>query len=165
MSGSKKCRIKIYTLPTCPHCLELKEFLQKLKVQFEEVDVSKSAQLAHQLAKRTGQAVVPVTELDDELIVGFDPAKIKDALQVQQLIKGMEAYANSQGFKLNPNREWVKRVMKGLLANEQRYGARYCPCRTLTGDPQLDKQNICPCAFHRAEIEQKGSCLCGLFIR
>lgn len=74
-------------------------------------------------------------------------------------------YAENNGFRLNPDKEAVKRLIKGLLANEKKYGARYCPCRRVSGNIEEDKKKICPCQWHRQEIEKDGHCYCGLFFK
>jgi len=74
-------------------------------------------------------------------------------------------YARKNGFSLNPDREAVERIVKGLLEREKKFGARYCPCRRITQDQEEDRKIICPCVFHRQEIEKEGHCLCGLFIK
>jgi len=88
-----------------------------------------------------------------------------DDKKVKNLIESYEEYAERNGFKLNPNREVVERLVKGLLANEERYGARYCPCRRVSGNLEEDKGKICPCQWHREEIEKDGHCFCGLFVK
>ena len=45
------------------------------------------------------------------------------------LIIWSDNYAKQNGFKLNPDTKAVQRVVKGLLANEQKYKEKYCPCR------------------------------------
>ena len=77
----------------------------------------------------------------------------------------VQAYADSEGFVLNSNVEKVNRVLKGLHNNAVKHGAEYCPCRVRTGDPEKDKSIICPCAFHKDEIESQGFCHCHLFYR
>ena len=57
-------------------------------------------------------------------------------------------YAEKNGFQLNPGREAVERLIKGMLENEKEYGARYCPCRRITGNPEEDEPKICPCQWH-----------------
>ncbi|MFH1841454.1 MAG: ferredoxin-thioredoxin reductase catalytic domain-containing protein [Candidatus Nealsonbacteria bacterium] len=84
-------------------------------------------------------------------------------MEIEELIKKYKAYAESKGFKLNSNEEILKRLMQGLLENEKRHGARYCPCRRITGNKEEDKAKICPCIWHLEEIEKEGHCLCGLF--
>jgi len=68
-------------------------------------------------------------------------------------------YAESQGFKLNPDKEVVDRILEGLLNNEKNEGYRYCPCK------EHKKENICPCKAHKNEIEEMGHCTCGLFVK
>ncbi len=81
------------------------------------------------------------------------------------MIKGYEEYAAGKGFKLNPNKVVVEKIIRGLLENEKKYGKRYCPCRRATGIAANDTKNICPCAYHLEEIEKLGHCLCGLFVK
>jgi len=83
----------------------------------------------------------------------------------EEMIKWYEDYAKKNGFRLNPDKEAVERLIKGLLANEKKYGARYCPCRRVTGNIEEDRPKICPCQFMRKEIEEQGHCLCGLFFK
>ena len=84
---------------------------------------------------------------------------------IEEIIKHYEEYAKKNKFKLNPNREVVERLIKGMLENEKKFGERYCPCRRITGNKEEDKGKICPCYWHREEIEKDGHCLCGLFIQ
>lgn len=85
-------------------------------------------------------------------------------MDTEKLRELMKKYAESKGFKLNPDGEVVNFIIKGLLKNEARYGYRYCPCRVVTGDRAKDAKLICPCAYHRGEIERMGHCHCGLFV-
>lgn len=85
--------------------------------------------------------------------------------ELEPLIKNYQEYAERNGFKLNPNREVVERLIKGMLENEKKFGERYCPCRRITGNPEEDKPKICPCQWHREEIERDGHCFCGLFVK
>lgn len=84
---------------------------------------------------------------------------------MEKLIQKYGEYARENGFSLNPDREAVERIVKGLLEREKKFGARYCPCRRITQNQEEDKKIICPCAFHRQEIEKDGHCLCGLFVK
>ena len=83
----------------------------------------------------------------------------------EELRRYSESYAKSQGYKLNPDEKIVETVINGLLENERRYGFRYCPCRVVTGNKRKDSKIICPCAFHRKEMEEDGTCKCGLFLK
>lgn len=85
--------------------------------------------------------------------------------KIEEIIANYEKYAAENGIKLNPNKKVVEGIIKGLLLNEEKYGARYCPCRRVTGNVEEDKKKICPCFWHKEEIEKNGRCLCGLFVK
>jgi len=82
----------------------------------------------------------------------------------KNVLKRMEEYAVRNGYRLNPNEKLVKILIKGLVRNYRKYGELYCPCRRLSGDPKYDQLLICPCAFHKREINERGRCHCGLFV-
>ena len=84
---------------------------------------------------------------------------------MDKVIEPYQAYAVKSGFRLNPDREAVARVIKGLLENEKKHGQRYCPCRRVTGNIEEDRLKICPCAWHLKELEHDGRCQCRLFVK
>ena len=63
--------IKIYTTPTCAYCHALMDWLDEMGVQYVEMDATKNPEITS----------VPVTEIGDEKIVGFDRPAIKRALK------------------------------------------------------------------------------------
>lgn len=76
-------KVKIYTTPACSYCQTLKEFLRENGLEFEEIDVSKDQQAAGEIIRRSGQMSVPVTEIDGQMIVGFDRKKLVDLLKLR----------------------------------------------------------------------------------
>ncbi len=76
-----------------------------------------------------------------------------------------EEYARENGWVLDPDKDVLDRVIKGLARNEQRFGHRYCPCRLRSRDEEKDKAIICPCIWHRDEIAKDGHCHCMLYFR
>jgi ferredoxin-thioredoxin reductase catalytic subunit len=81
----------------------------------------------------------------------------------EELRKNIKEYAERVGIKVNPDKEKVDIIIKGLLKNKEKYGEVYCPCRIVTGNKKKDEEIICPCVFHRGEIELEGHCRCWLF--
>lgn len=73
-------RVKIYSTPFCPYCQIAKEFLKGRGVEFEEVNVQEDRAAALEMIQKTGQNGVPVIEIDDNIIVGFNQEKIIEAL-------------------------------------------------------------------------------------
>ena len=63
--------IKIYTTPTCAYCHALMDWLDSMGVSYKEVDASKDPDIKS----------VPVTEIGDQRIIGFDRPAIKKALK------------------------------------------------------------------------------------
>lgn len=75
-------KITVFTTSSCPWCVKVKEFLKEHKVTFKEVNVGEDQQAAEEMVKKSGQMGVPVTEVDGEIIVGFDEPKLKKALKL-----------------------------------------------------------------------------------
>ncbi len=83
----------------------------------------------------------------------------------KELLMEYEDYANDNDFILNPDKKIVEGILKGLSRNEEVHGARYCPCRRITGNRREDKNIVCPCIYHKEEIEIDGKCMCSLFFK
>jgi len=73
--------VTIYTTLTCPYCRRVKDFLKANKINFEEIDVTKSREAIDRLIEKSGQIGVPVIEIDGEIIVGADIQKLKEKLK------------------------------------------------------------------------------------
>ena len=74
-------KIKVYSTPTCPYCVMAKDFLKKKGVKFEDIDVSEDEEAGEELVKKTGQYGVPVIEIGNDLVIGFDKEKIESLLK------------------------------------------------------------------------------------
>ena len=77
-------KVKIFLTPACPYCFTLKEFLKEHNIKFEEIDVSKNKETREEMIKKSGQLEVPVVEIDGQIIVGFDKAKICKSLNIKE---------------------------------------------------------------------------------
>lgn len=74
--------VKIYSTPTCPYCRMAKDFLKQNNVEFTDIDVSFDETAGQEMVNKSGQIGVPQLEIDGEIIVGFDKAAIKRALDL-----------------------------------------------------------------------------------
>ena len=72
--------VKVYSTPTCPYCIRAKQFLRDNNIVFTDIDVSSNEQAAQDMIERSGQMGVPVFDIDGEIIVGFDKARIQQVL-------------------------------------------------------------------------------------
>ncbi len=82
----------------------------------------------------------------------------------EELFERLTKYAASQDKELNADRDHVMALMAGLLKNEERYGYRSCPCRLAKNDREADRDIICPCDYMEPDVEEYGSCYCGLYV-
>ena len=71
-----------------------------------------------------------------------DDNKAQEEIKIRKLIQDYVAHSP---YKLNPDAKIVDRVVKGLVMRKIKFGYPYCPCRLVTGDPEKDKNIICPC--------------------
>ncbi len=76
-------RVVVYSTPTCSWCNALKSYLRKNGVRFVDIDVSRDQRAAEELVRRTGQQGVPQTDIDGQIVVGFDKAKIDLLLELK----------------------------------------------------------------------------------
>ncbi|PIV55574.1 ferredoxin:glutaredoxin reductase [Candidatus Desantisbacteria bacterium CG02_land_8_20_14_3_00_49_13] len=72
--------------------------------------------------------------------------------------------AESGGYYLNPDTGFAKELVRGLIANEERYGYQSCPCRLASGIKKEDLDIICPCDYRDEDIGEYGACYCALYV-
>lgn len=72
--------IKIYSTPTCPYCVRVKEYLNGKGVAFEDYDVSRDRAKADEMIMKSGQRGVPVLDIDGVIVIGFDRPRIDSIL-------------------------------------------------------------------------------------
>jgi glutaredoxin 3 len=74
--------VTIYTTPTCHFCHDAKEFFKANNVAYTEHDVAADTDKRTEMIDLTGQMGVPVIQVGDDVIVGFDESKLKELLGV-----------------------------------------------------------------------------------
>jgi len=77
-------KVRIFITPFCPYCVTLKEFFKKNKVAFEEIDVLKNEKDKEEMVRKSGALTVPVVEIDNEIVIGFDKEKISKLLNIKE---------------------------------------------------------------------------------
>jgi glutaredoxin 3 len=81
MAGKKK-KVIVYTAEWCPWCHRTMDFLKENKVEFESRDVETGG-FAQEAMKKSGQAGIPVIDVDGEIVVGYDVKKLKELLDLK----------------------------------------------------------------------------------
>jgi|YelNatPaOPRAMG01_1025707.scaffolds.fasta_scaffold41387_3 glutaredoxin-like YruB-family protein len=72
--------VKVYSTPSCPWCQLTKKYLKEHNIPFEDIDVSRDEKAAMEMVLKSGQMGVPVIEIDDNIIIGFNKPLIDELL-------------------------------------------------------------------------------------
>ena len=81
--SGKSRQVTVYTTPTCSWCTTLKTYLDQQGVNYREVNVASDTAAAEAMVKRSGQQGVPQTDINGQMIVGFDKNRINQLLDIK----------------------------------------------------------------------------------
>ena len=84
--------------------------------------------------------------------------------EIDALYARLHREAEAGGYHLNPNVNFTKDLIQGLLINERRYGYWNCPCRLASGSKTEDLDIICPCDYRDPDLTDYGTCYCSLYV-
>ncbi len=84
--------------------------------------------------------------------------------EIDKLYTQLNREAEEGGYHLNPDVQFTKDLVEGLIVNEKRYGYRACPCRLAAGVNMEDLDIICPCDYRDADLAEYDACYCGLYV-
>ncbi|MGB2805243.1 MAG: ferredoxin-thioredoxin reductase catalytic domain-containing protein [Candidatus Zixiibacteriota bacterium] len=84
--------------------------------------------------------------------------------EIDDLYPRLYQEAEDGGYHLNPDVEFTKELLKGILVNQKRYGYWACPCRLASGEKSEDLDIICPCDYRDADVGEHGACYCALYV-
>lgn len=74
--------VTVYTTPTCSWCTTIKRHLQENGIQYREVNVTADQKAAEEMVRKSGQQGVPQTEINGQIVVGFDKTRINSLLGI-----------------------------------------------------------------------------------
>jgi len=80
--GKPQRNVTVYTTPTCSWCTTIKRHLQENGIQYREVNVAADQKAAEEMVKKSGQQGVPQTDINGQVIVGFDKTRINSLLGI-----------------------------------------------------------------------------------
>jgi ferredoxin-thioredoxin reductase catalytic chain len=84
--------------------------------------------------------------------------------EIDALYDKLNREAEAGGYHLNPDIEFCKELITGLIVNERRYGYRACPCRLASGNKAEDLDLVCPCDYRDADVAEFNACYCALYV-
>lgn len=73
--------IKIYITYNDPWCKKLKTWLKRKRLSFEIFDLDDSDTARDELILKSNQMAIPMTDIDGEIVVGFNQEKIEELLE------------------------------------------------------------------------------------
>ena len=74
--------VQIYSTPSCHFCHAAKEFFTAQNVEFTDYDVAADVDKRQEMIEMTGQMGVPVIQIGEDVVVGFDEDKVKELLEI-----------------------------------------------------------------------------------
>ncbi len=77
-------KVTIYSTPTCVYCKMAKEFFAKNGVSYEEYNVASDMKAREAMVEKSQQLGVPVIEVDDNIIIGFDQKTLEHVLELKK---------------------------------------------------------------------------------
>lgn len=82
---AKDKKVIVYSTSWCGFCAQAKKYFDSIDVKYDDINVEEDRQAAEDMVQKSGQMGVPVIEIGEHLIVGFDKPKIDIALQAAGL--------------------------------------------------------------------------------
>jgi glutaredoxin-like protein NrdH len=82
------CQVKVYSLSTCSHCKDTKEFLNQCGVDYDcveidKLDPEKRRKFIEEIKLLNPQCSFPTVVAGDKVIVGFKQDELKEALGIK----------------------------------------------------------------------------------
>ena len=84
MQNNKQVKVRVFSTPSCPYCVTLKQYLKEHNIEFEDIDVSQDKTALDEMIKKSGQMEVPVVDIGGKFIIGFDKEKICKLLKIKE---------------------------------------------------------------------------------
>ncbi len=72
--------ITMYSTPTCHFCHMAEDYFKSKDIEYTKHDVAEDAEKRAEMMELTGQMGVPVIKIGDEVVIGFNQAKIEELL-------------------------------------------------------------------------------------
>lgn len=81
-------KVIVYSTPWCAFCSTEKQWLEKLGVEFTSKDIEEDKSAHDELMGKLGGNFqgVPVTDIDGDIVLGFDRPKLQQLLKDKKLL-------------------------------------------------------------------------------
>jgi glutaredoxin 3 len=78
--------VVVYGAEWCPPCHTTKDYLKSKKVEYEYVNIDDNPDKGREISVKTGWSAIPIIQIGDKYILGFDRPKIDAALAELKLV-------------------------------------------------------------------------------
>jgi glutaredoxin 3 len=79
-------QVNVYSTTWCAFCKAAKQYFDSKGVKYSDINVEEDQAAGQRIVEKTGQMGVPVIEIGDYTIIGFDRPKIDAALSELKLV-------------------------------------------------------------------------------
>ncbi|HET7827904.1 MAG TPA: glutaredoxin family protein [Candidatus Saccharimonadales bacterium] len=86
MTDQPTATVKVYGAEWCAPCHATKDYLKSKKIDYEYVNVDEDRATGQAVAAKTGWSAIPIIQIGDEYILGYNREKIDGALRQYKLI-------------------------------------------------------------------------------
>ena len=86
MADSQPAKVKVFGAEWCAPCHVTKDYLKSKKIAFDYINVDDDREAGQAIAAKTGWSAIPIIQIGDEYILGFNREKIDGALRENKLI-------------------------------------------------------------------------------
>ena len=76
-------KVTIYSTATCVYCKMAKDFFNEHHIKYEEFDVGNDLEKRREMVEKSDQMGVPVIQVGEEIIVGFNKPLLVDLLKIK----------------------------------------------------------------------------------
>ena len=83
---SDTAKVTVYSTTWCGYCHQAKKYFDSIDVSYNDINVEEDQEAAEAMVKKTGQMGVPIIEIGETTLVGFDKPKIDEALKKANLL-------------------------------------------------------------------------------
>lgn len=81
-----KATVKIYGAEWCGPCHMAKDYLKSKNIGYDYVNVDEDREAGQAIAAKTGWTAIPIIQIGDEFILGFNREKLDGALRENKLL-------------------------------------------------------------------------------
>ena len=76
-------RVIVYSTPSCTYCTQIKKYFGEKGIKYRDIDVSKDQNALKTMIGKSGQQGVPQTDINGQIVMGFDRIKINQLLGIE----------------------------------------------------------------------------------